>query len=146
MTLGYHRHQKGALMSDFIPKAYVKTNCPFSFKFRLFALEAGLADRFEFVELDVDAPRQADDKADLKRRVGRSHMFPIVEIAEGAFMDDSDLLIDHFAKLHAVDDRQLATLNFYRDGLFPTFLEMFHILATPLGWIARRGRKPKAFR
>lgn len=133
-------------MSDFTPKAYVKTNCPFSFKFRLFVLEAGLVDRFEFVELDVDAPRHSEDKAELKSRVGRAHTFPIVEVAAGDFMDDSDLLIDHYARLHAVDDSQFATLNFYREGLFPTFLEMFHILAMPLGWIARLGRKPKAFR
>ncbi|MDG1739440.1 MAG: hypothetical protein P8L68_09140 [Paracoccaceae bacterium] len=133
-------------MADFTPKAYVKTNCPFSFKFRLFALEAGLANRMEFVELDVDAVSHTSDKSDLRALVGRAHTFPIVEVAQGEFMDDSDLLIDHFAKLHDIDDNQLATLNFYRDGLFPTFLEMFHILAMPLGWMARLGRKPKAFR
>ncbi len=133
-------------MADFAPKAYVKTNCPFSFKFRLFALEAGLAETMEFIELDVDASSHASEKSELRSRVGRAHTFPIVEIAEQEFMDDSDLLIEHFAKLHDIDDSQLSTLNFYRDGLFPTFLEMFHILAMPLGWVARGGRKPKAFR
>lgn len=49
-------------MSDFTPKAYVKTNCPFSFKFRLFALEAGLAKTMEFIELDVDASSHASEK------------------------------------------------------------------------------------
>ena len=133
-------------MSEFTPKAYVKTNCPFSFKFRLFAVEAGLADRIDFVELDVDAPSHAQDKAELKARVGHVHTFPVVEIEEGRFMDDSDALITHFATLHSIDETRLNALNFYKNGLFPTFLEMFHILAMPLGWIARMGRKPKAFR
>ena len=133
-------------MPDFKPKAYVKTNCPFSFKVRLFAVEAGLADQIDFVELDVDAAGHAKDKMDLRNRIGRAHTFPVAEIADGQFLEDSDALIAHFAKRHGVDETQMAALNFYRNGLFETFLEMFHILATPLGWIARMGRKVKAFR
>ena len=129
-----------------MPTAYVKTNCPFSFKFRLFALEAGLTDHIHFVELDVDAASHAQDKADLRAKVGRKHTFPVVEIRAGEFMDDSDALIAHFAEAHGLDHTQMPVLNFYRTGLFPTFLEMFLILARPLGWIARLGRKPKAFR
>lgn len=129
-----------------MPTAYVKTNCPFSFKFRLFVVEAGLSDHIDFVELDVDAPSHTQDKADLRAKVGRNHTFPVVELSEGAFMDDSDALIAHFATAHGIDHTQMAALNFYRNGLFPTFLEMFHILAMPLGWIARLGRRPKAFR
>ena len=133
-------------MTDFKPRAYVKTNCPFSFKFRLFVTEAGLADQFDFVALDPDAPTHAADKADLKSKVGRAHTFPVVEVAQGEFMEDSDALITQFAQAHGLDETAMPTLVFYRTGLFPTFLEMFHILATPLGWIARLGRKPKAFR
>lgn len=135
-----------ARMPNFKPKAYVKTNCPFSFKLRLFAVEAGLADHIDFVELDVDAPSHAKDKMELRDRVGRAHTFPIVETAEGEFLEDSDSLITHFANQYGIDHSKLAALNFYRNGLFPTFLEMFHILAMPLGWIARMGRKSKAFR
>lgn len=133
-------------MTDFTPRAYVKTNCPFSFKLRLFVAEARLDDQIGFEVLDVLSPTHAADKADLKARVGRAHTFPIAEVAPGEFMDDSDALIAHFANLHGIDQTGLATLDFYRKGLFPTFLEMFHILASPLGWIARMGRKPRAFR
>ncbi|HSF92229.1 MAG TPA: hypothetical protein VLA51_08480, partial [Paracoccaceae bacterium] len=65
-------------MSEFIPAAYVKTNCPYSFKFRLFITEAGLAARVRFVTLDPDAPSHAKDKADLASKIGRSHSFPVV--------------------------------------------------------------------
>ena len=133
-------------MTDFLPTAYIKTNCPFSFKFRLFVTEAGLTDQFQFAVLDPDAASHATDKADLRDRVGHAHSFPIVETAPGEFMSDSDELIEHFGKVFALDPDKLPTLAFYKTGLFPTFLEMFYILAKPLGWIARLGRKPKAFR
>jgi len=133
-------------MAAFKAQAHVKTNCPFSFKFRLFVTEAGLEDHVAFNVLDVLAPGHGADKAALRDRIGHAHTFPVVEIAPGEFMDDSDALIAYFAKAHGIDTAKLATLAFYRDGLFPTFLEMFRILAAPLGWIARMGRKPRAFR
>ena len=133
-------------MSDFIPTAYVKTNCPFSFKFRLFMTEAGLAAHVRFVALDPDTPSHAKDKADLASKIGRGHTFPVVEVEPNTYLTDSDDLIAHFANLHGIDPVTLPTLQFYQTGLFPTFLEMFHILATPLGWIVRLGRNPKAFR
>ena len=133
-------------MSEFIPTAYVKTNCPFSFKFRLFITEAGLAEHVQFVALDPDAPSHTKYKADLATKIGRGHTFPVVEVEPNNYLTDSDDLIAHFAKLHDINPVTLPTLQFYETGLFPTFLEMFHILAAPLGWIIRLGRKPKAFR
>lgn len=133
-------------MSEFIPTAYVKTNCPYSFKFRLFITEARLAAHVRFIALDPDAPSHAKDKADLASKIGRSHTFPVVEVEPNNYLTDSDDLITHFAKLHGIDPVALPTLQFYQTGLFTTFLEMFHILATPLGWIIRLGRKPTAFR
>lgn len=133
-------------MSEFTPTAYVKTNCPYSFKFRLFMTEAGLATHVRFVALDPDTSSHAQDKAALASKIGRGHTFPVVEVEPDNYLTDSDNLITHFAKLHDVDPVALPTLQFYQTGLFPTFLEMFHILATPLGWIVRLGRKPTAFR
>jgi len=132
-------------MPDFMPIAYVKTNCPFSFKFRLFMTEADLTKHVRFVAIDPSAPSYMQEKADLAAKVGHSHTFPIVEVASETFRSDSDELILYFADLYDVEPTTLPTLNFYRTGLYPTFLEMFHILASPLGWIARFGRKPKAF-
>ena len=133
-------------MTDFRPTAYVKTNCPFSFKFRLFIAEAGLSEHVTFVALDPDAPGHAAEKSELAIRVGHKHTFPVVETELGIYRTDSDDLIDYFAEKHGMDPGSMNTLQFYKTGLFPTFLEMFHVLATPLGWVARFGRKPKAFR
>ena len=133
-------------MTEFRPIAYVKTNCPFSFKFRLFITEAGLAEQIKFVVLDPDAPGHAAEKAELVAKVGKKHTFPVVEVEPNTYRTDSDELISYFAEQYGVSPGSMSTLKFYQTGLFPTFLEMFHVLATPLGWIARLGRKPKAFR
>lgn len=133
-------------MPDFTPTAWVRTNCPYSFKFRLFVTEAGLATAFRFIPMDPDSAEFAPEKAELDRRAGRVTVFPTVEVAPGRFMSDSDALIAHFAAERGIDETGLATLAFYRGGLYPCYLEMFSILATPLGWIARLGRRPKAFR
>lgn len=133
-------------MSEFIPTAWVRTNCPYSFKFRLFVTEAGLSDQFSFIPMDPDSPDFATIKGELDRKAGRSITFPLVEVAPNQFMTDSDALITHFADRYGLDDSAMPTLSFYRSGLYVCYLEMFAILAKPLGWIARLGRHPKAFR
>ena len=132
-------------MSDFKPKAWVKTNCPFSFKFRLFMTEAGLLDKIDFVELEPKSAAYPGQKAALSEQIGKRAIFPMAEIEPGKYLSDSDGMIAHFANIHGIDEAGLPTLAFYRGGLFPTFLEMFEILASPLGWIARLGRRPRAF-
>ncbi len=134
------------LMTTFQPKAYVKTTCPYSFKFRLFVTEAGLADQIEFVPMDPEASDFQSIKADVEARSGASLHFPTVEVEPNEFIDDSDRLIAHFSDLHGIDDSSLATLTFYREGLFPTFLELFALCASPLAWLIRLGRTPRAFK
>lgn len=133
-------------MSDFKPIAWVRTNCPYSFKFRLFVTEAGISDQFQFVAMDPDSPDFERVKSEIDQRSDQKTVFPIVEIAPNKFLTDSDVLIDHFAAEHGIDTSDLPTLTFYRNGLYACYIEMFSILASPLGWIARLGRRPKAFR
>ena len=133
-------------MSEFKPTAWVRTNCPYSFKFRLFVTEAGISDRFHLVPMDPDDLEFAATKSEIDRRSGRSTSFPTVEIAPSVFLSDSDALIEHYSSEYGIDPAETPTLTFYRNGLFVCYVEMFSILASPLGWIARLGRRPKAFR
>lgn len=133
-------------MTDFKPTAYIRTNCPFSFKFLLFVTEAGLQDQFEFVPMNPETPEFETRKKEIEARMARKAVFPLVEVAPEEFMSDSDTLIDHFGQSFGVDADGMYALKFYRSGLFPCYLEMFSILAAPLGWIARLGKRPKAFR
>jgi hypothetical protein len=133
-------------MTDFKPTAYIRTNCPYSFKFLLFVTEAGLQDRFDFVPMNPEAEEFVHREQEIEERMGRNAVFPLVEVAAGEFMSDSDNLIDHFSRIHNIDSGAMFALKFYRGGLYLCYLEMFSILATPLGWLARLGKRPKAFR
>jgi hypothetical protein len=133
-------------LPEFKPTAWVRTNCPYSFKFRLFVTEAGISDQFQFVAMDPDSPDFARVKSEIDRRSGRKTVFPTVEVAPNEFLTDSEALINHFSAEHGIDASDLPTLTFYRNGLYVCYIEMFSILASPLGWIARLGRRPKAFR
>lgn len=133
-------------MADFKPTAYIRTNCPYSFKFLLFLTEAGLQDQFDFVPMNPETAEFETRKTEIEGRMGRNAVFPLVEVAPSEFMSDSDNLIEHFSANHDIDSASLYALKFYRGGLYPCYLEMFSILATPLGWIARLGKRPKAFR
>lgn len=133
-------------MSEFKPRAFVKTTCPFSFKFRLFVTEAGLSDQFEFVPMDPFSDDFSAVKADIEAKYGKPVIFPVVEVEPGKFMSDSDALITHYASKFGVDDKALPTLNFYRNGLFPTIMELEDLSSGPLQWLIRLGRVPRAFR
>lgn len=133
-------------MPDFTPTIWVRTTCPYSFKLRLFLTETGLTGTVSFIPMDPDAPEFRAKKAELDRIAGRPTAFPTAEIAPGEFLSGSDELIRHFAALHGIDEASLPTLAFYRGGLYPAYLEMVDILASPLGWIMRLGRKPRALR
>lgn len=133
-------------MAKFKPTAWIRTNCPYSFKFLLFVTEAGLKDQFDFVPMDPDSAEFATTKQSIDQRAGRLSSFPIVEIAPDEFLSDSDALITHFGERYEIDPDKMYSLMFYRRGLYVCYLEMFSILARPLGWIARLGKRPKAFR
>ena len=133
-------------MPEFKPKVWVRTNCPYSFKFRLFLAEAGISDHFDIIPMDPDSPQFAVAVNEMTAQFETKVIFPIVEISPGKVLTDSDVLIEHFASEFKIDQSNLPTLSFYRTGLFVCYVEMFAILARPLGWIARFGSKPKAFR
>ena len=133
-------------MAEFKPKAYVKTTCPYSFKFRLFVTEAGLAERFEFVAMDPFSGGFKVAKEDLAARSGAVIRFPVVEVEPDVFMTDSDALIAHFAGRYGIDEAELSALAFYRCGLFPTILELIELCSGPLPWLIRLGKVPRAFR
>lgn len=96
--------------------------------------------------MDPDSPNFSATKSQIDQRAGTSTVFPTVETAPGRFMADSDALIEHYSVEFGVEHADLPTLTFYRNGLFVCYVEMFSILASPLGWIARLGRRPQAFR
>lgn len=99
----------------FRPVLYVKDLCPWCLKLRIFLLEAGLSDRFDwrfFAPGDVAEDRIRAELAPWCEMVS----FPTVEIAPGRFIQDSQAIIDHYAAEFGVDVGKLYTLDQYVRG------------------------------
>jgi glutaredoxin len=113
-------------MNDiFKPRVYLKSSCPFCFKFLLFLTEAGILQQFEIISIAADnAEEMARYRRLLEEKAGQA-IFPTVEIAPDTYMDDSDELIDHYTKEYAIDMGGLPTYAFYMNGPFPRSLDLF---------------------
>lgn len=105
-------------------KAYLMSDCPFSFKFLLFMTEAGLLHTIDVKRCDRADEDYQEVRAMLKDKAGKAS-FPTVEIAPGTYMNDSDGLIAHFAAEHGVSDTKPPVLQFYLDGVFASVNRMF---------------------
>lgn len=110
-------------MSTHRPTAYLRTDCPFSFKFLLFISEARLIDRFQIVHCDPDDAAFEETKQKLAEATGRRATFPTVEIAPNEYRSDSDALVAHYATLDNIDPQSLPAFSFYMKGIFPQLAE-----------------------
>lgn len=94
---------------------YLKDRCPWCLKLRLFLLEAGLIGQFE---LRTFAP--GDDAEEAIRAELAQHFekvtFPTVQNAPGAYLRDSEAIIQHYAKEAGIDPASLPTLDQYVRG------------------------------
>jgi len=116
-------------MTDFRPVLYLKATCPFCLKLRIFLLEAGLLDRFEqriFAEGDEN---EAAIRAELAGHFDKV-TFPTVQHAPGAFLNDSDAIIAHYAKDAGIDPAGLPIFTAYAGGVLPKYMATRRELAS----------------
>jgi len=108
-------------------KIYLKSTCPFCLKLRIFLTEAGIADQMDFtVFTDGDETHKA-----LRSRMeaaGQEPSFPAAELEPGKLSTGTDQLIAHFAKQAGVTPESLPLLNYYSQGVFKKYGEMFREL------------------
>lgn len=109
---------------QFKPKVYIREGCPYSFKFWLFIVEAGIAKDFEPIVCRPEDPQFDAIKSRLSTGLGRPATFPAVEIEPGRFKADSDQLIAYFAERYGVDAASLPALAFYRGTILPQLEEL----------------------
>jgi len=109
----------------FKAKAYLKEGCPFSFKFWLFVIEAGLEDHIDVVRCNPQDAGFESLKAKLAAALRKPASFPTVEIEPGRYQADSDELIAWYAERYDIDVDALPALAFYEETIFPQIVE-FH--------------------
>lgn len=109
---------KAPSMSDISnPKIYLLRPCPYCLKLRIFLTEAGMADRFTYVEFESgDTTHEAVRNRMIE--AGLKPSFPAAELQEGQFTTESDELISRFAKEAGVDPAKMPLLQYYLGGVF----------------------------
>ena len=108
------------------PQAYLKSSCPFCFKFVMFMAEAQLMDRIEIVRIDASNQEEMNHYRQLlQEQTGTPASFPTVEIRRGEYLSDSDVLIDYFAGEYGVDATALPGLAYYKANLLPAYRANF---------------------
>jgi hypothetical protein len=112
---------------EFKAKAYVKEGCPFSFKFLVFLSESGLLHRIELVRLNPRDEGFEAEKERLSEHLGKAATFPVVEVAAGHYMADSDRLIERYAAEARLEPDAMPVLSFYKETIFPQLIELFQI-------------------
>ena len=124
----YHLHlffRLGKNMKNsFIPTAYLRLDCPFSFKFLLFITEARILDKIKLVQCHLDDDNYKKINAMLEEKTGTKASFPTVEIEEGCYQAESDDLITYFAQKNNISVGQLPTLTAYKVGLLPRIISI----------------------
>jgi glutaredoxin len=108
-------------------KVYLKKTCPFCLKLRIFATEAGLADRFDFTVFD-DGDATHESLRSRMKAAGQEPSFPAAELAPGRLTTGTDDLIARFAHDAGVDPASLPLLRYYSEGVFRRHGEMFREL------------------
>jgi len=108
----------------FTPTLYIKTDCPFSFKVVLFLQTAGLLEDFILAEYQQGTAEGEALKLQLAKQCGGKASFPTIEVAKGDFRSESDELIQHYAKMHGIDSKQIPIIDLYQRGLFTTYIKM----------------------
>ena len=109
------------------PTIYLKRSCPFCLKLRIFLTEAGMADRFRFIVFD-----DGDDTHEALRArmeaAGQQPSFPAAELIPGKLETGTDDLIARFAGEGGVDPAAMPLLNYYDEGVFKQYGQMFREL------------------
>jgi len=106
-------------MSDpaFTPVLYLKDKCPHCLKARLFLLEAGLLGDFQVREFVPGTPDEQAIKAELAPHFAKPS-FPTVQTAPGAYLNESDDIIAHYAREAGVDPAGMPVLRAYVTGAY----------------------------
>lgn len=107
----------------FIPAVYLRENCPFCLKVRLFLLEADLLGETEIRELAPGSMEEAEIRAELKAGLGRAS-FPAAKIGPKSYMTESDDIIAFFAARSGREPKKMPVLKNYIEGVLKPMLRL----------------------
>lgn len=113
-------------------RVYLKKTCPYCLKLRIFLTEAGMADQFDFTVFNDGDDTHKTLRARMEA-AGQEPGFPAVEIEPGKLATGTDDLISRFAQQGGVEVAKLPLFNYYSEGVFVRYVEMFRELRRAKG-------------
>jgi len=109
---------------EFKPILYLKQNCPFCLKIRLFVLEAQLADLVEIRDFVVGSKQEEDIRAELSPQLAKVS-FPAAQLEPGQYIAESDDIIAFLATTFRRDPAGLDVYGNYVEAALNPMLKLW---------------------
>lgn len=108
----------------FKPVIYLKENCPFCLKVRLFLLETGLASEVESRNFVPGTEQEETIRAELQSHLDKVS-FPAAQLEPGRYISESDDIIEFFAAKTGRDPAGMTVYRNYVDGVFAISMRLW---------------------
>lgn len=112
------------ISETFKPIVYLKENCPFCLKVRLFLLESGLASEVESRDFVPGTEQEEKIRTDLLPHLDKVS-FPCGQLEPGRYVTESDDIVAFFAAKAGRDPAGLPVYRNYVDGVFAMSMKLW---------------------
>lgn len=110
--------------TDFKPIVYLKQNCPFCLKVRLFVLEAGMEDDVEIRDHSPGSDQEMVLRAALDPHFEKVS-FPAAQLEPGHYIAESDDIVAFLAAKAGRDPSTMTAYRNYVDGAFAMSMKLW---------------------
>jgi len=110
--------------TPFKPIVYLKENCPFCMKVRLFLLETGLSSTVDSRDFVPGTEQEEKIRAELSPHLEKVS-FPAAQLKPGQYITESDDIVTFFAALAGKDPKELTVYRNYVEGVFTLAMKLW---------------------
>ncbi|MFV0244615.1 MAG: glutathione S-transferase N-terminal domain-containing protein [Qingshengfaniella sp.] len=110
-------------ISPFKPAIYLKANCPFCLKIRIFLLESGQASQVEIRDFTPGTDIEAEIRAELAPHLAKVS-FPAAQLEPGHYIAESDDIIARLADRSGHDPAEMTVYRNYINGAFRRMMDL----------------------
>jgi glutathione S-transferase len=110
--------------TTFKPIVYLKQNCPFCLKIRIFLLEAGMAQDVETRDFAPGTPEEDAIRTELAPHLDKVS-FPSAQLEPGRYIAESDDIIAFLAAKSGRETASLPTYSNYVEGSFSMMMSLW---------------------
>lgn len=110
--------------TTFKPVVYLKDNCPFCLKVRIFLLESDLTSQVETRDFVPGSQQEDQIRAELQPNLEKVS-FPAAQLEPGRYAADSDAIVAFFAEKAGCDPNAMSVYRNYASGVFAMAMQLW---------------------